>query len=82
MKRKPPSIRLHKPSGRAVVTLNGRDFYLGPHGSRESEAEHDRLVAEWLANGRAISAGKDITVAELARDYLKHCDGNYRRADG
>ena len=24
-----PSYRLHKPSGQAVVTLNGRDHYLG-----------------------------------------------------
>jgi len=28
-----PSYRLHKPSGRGVVTLDGRDIYLGPHGS-------------------------------------------------
>lgn len=24
-----PSYQRHKPSGQAVVTLNGRDFYLG-----------------------------------------------------
>ena len=29
----PPTYRKHRPSGQAVVTLSGRDFYLGPHGS-------------------------------------------------
>lgn len=24
-----PSYRLHKPSGQAVVTINGKDIYLG-----------------------------------------------------
>ena len=31
-----PSLRHHKPSGQAVVTLSGRDVYLGPHGSPEA----------------------------------------------
>ena len=32
-----PSYRLHKPTGQAVVTLNGKDHYLGRHGTRESK---------------------------------------------
>lgn len=47
-----PSYRLHRPSGQAVVTLSGKDLYLGPHGSETSRAEYDRLVMEWLSNGR------------------------------
>lgn len=31
------SYRLHRPSGRAVVTINGRDIYLGSHGCRDSK---------------------------------------------
>jgi hypothetical protein len=42
-----------KGSGQAVVTLDGRDFYLGPSGSVASRAEYDRLIGEWMANGRA-----------------------------
>ena len=42
-----PSYRLHKPTGQAVVTLDGRDLYLGRHGSPESRTEYDRLVTEW-----------------------------------
>lgn len=44
-----PSYRRHKASGQAVVTLNGKDHYLGPHGSKVSRDEYDRLIAEWLA---------------------------------
>lgn len=49
-----PTYRLHKPSGRAVVALDGHDFYLGRHGSPTSLAEYDRLIGEWLANGRCL----------------------------
>ena len=47
-----PSYRCHKPSGQAVVTLAGKDHYLGRHGSPESRQAYERLVAEWLANRR------------------------------
>jgi hypothetical protein len=66
-----PSYRRHKPSGQAVVTLDGRDIYLGGYGTRESRTEFDRLLAEWLANGRRIpspasGSGTDLCVNELA----------------
>ena len=41
---KVPSYRLHKPTGKAVVTINYRDYYLGKHGTRESKREYDRLI--------------------------------------
>jgi hypothetical protein len=31
------TYRKHKPSRHAVVTLNGRDYYLGPHGTKVSK---------------------------------------------
>ena len=34
-----PKYRRHKASGQAVVTLDGKDFYLGPHNSKVSIAE-------------------------------------------
>ena len=46
-----PKYRLHKASGQAVVTFNGRDFYLGPHATKTSKIEYDRLIGEWLAHG-------------------------------
>ena len=47
-----PKYRKHRPSGRAVVTLNGKDIYLGPHGTKASHLEYDRLIQEWLAHGQ------------------------------
>ena len=49
--RKHPSYRLHKPSGQAIVTLDGKDIYLGPHGTQVSRSEYDRLIGEWLSHG-------------------------------
>jgi integrase len=77
-----PSYRLHKPSGQAVVTLDGKDFYLGRHGSPESRAEFDRMVAEWLSNGRRLPApaspsGSDLTVNEMLLAYLRHAEAYY-----
>src|SRR5262249_7622563 len=54
MPQRTPSYRLHKPSGQAVVTLSGRDVYLGRYGSPESRAEYDRVVAECRAAGRHL----------------------------
>lgn len=81
----PPAYRLHKPSGQAVVRLNGHDFYLGKHDSPASHAEYDRLIAEWLANGRQINrapaegATTDITIAEVMLGYLKFADSYYQK---
>jgi integrase len=79
-----PSYRLHKPTGQAVVTLNGRDYYLGGHNTAASRDEYNRLVAEWLAGGRQLGAsdrgagpGADITVAELILAYVRFADGYY-----
>jgi hypothetical protein len=36
-----PKHSKHRASGQAVVTLNERDFYLGPYGSVESKEKYD-----------------------------------------
>src|SRR5271157_2466481 len=77
-----PSYRLHKPSGLAVVSIGGRDVYLGKFNTPESRAEYDRLMAEWLATGRRpivaeSASGADLTVNEMLLAYLDHADGYY-----
>ena len=76
-----PSYRLHKPSGRAVVTTAGRDLYLGAYGTPESHAEYDRVIGEWLAAGgsghgidsrRRSRCNDAITITELIAAYWKH----------
>lgn len=78
-----PSYRRHKPTGQAVVTLSGRDIYLGKHGSAESKKAYKRLMLEWLANDGYIPPPKtgELTVLELSNAYKQWakryyiCDG-------
>jgi integrase len=80
---RPPSLRLHKASGLAVVTFSGRDIYLGPWGSAESQAAYNRHVAEWYAADKTMPpAGEDLLVVQLIAPFLEHADQYYRRADG
>jgi len=79
--RRPPSYRLHKASGQAVVTLDGRDLYLGPHGTDVSKAEYDRVVGVWLTNGRRLApAGgfPELSINELMVKYLEFAGRHYR----
>ena len=46
-----PSYRRHKPTSQAVVTINGRDIYLGKWNTAASKAEYDRLQADMEASG-------------------------------
>ena len=76
MPRKPsvPSYRFHKARNCAVVTINGRNHYLGPWQSAESKAKYDRLITEYLANGRALEQPKGDKIGpslvELIALYL------------
>lgn len=72
VQRRIPKYRLHKPSGQAVVTLCGRDYYLGPHGSPASHAAYRARIAEWLAAGCTVPAATPLTVAAVCGAYLAH----------
>jgi integrase len=79
-----PKYRLHKPSGLAVVRLNGKDIYMGPHGSDASRQHYARIIQEWLANNRLVvpaddlhDGPPDLTVNELVLPYLEHAKAYY-----
>ena len=75
-----PSYRRHKPSGQAVVTLNGRDFYLGTWNTKASRAEYDRLTSEWLTSARCLpSSDLGVSVAELGLAYWRFAKRYYRK---
>lgn len=82
-KRKPrtPSYRHHRPSGQAVVTLSGKDFYLGLHDGDASRTEYDRLIAEWLTNGRRLPSSSqgppDYAISEVLAAYWEHVQTCY-----
>jgi hypothetical protein len=83
--RKLPSYRLHKVSGHAVVTLNGRDHYLGPHGSPESYEAYKRLISQWTAVNRLSppDAGdgtprrSDLRICKLVDAFCECAKGYY-----
>jgi hypothetical protein len=68
--------------------MAGRTYYLGPYDSPESRAAYDRLMAEWLANGRRApdpnpvtnAPGDGLTVDELIVRYMAFARGYYRKA--
>ena len=73
-----PKYGKHKQSGQARVVLSGRHFLLGPHGSRASRDEYDRLVGEWVAAGRHLPATPDeLTVATMVNRFRKHAETYY-----
>src|SRR5262249_47238343 len=93
MPRKPsvPAYRLHKSSGRAVVTLPDGlgaryDVHRGESGSPESREGYARATAEWEAAGgcrtAAAAARSGASVNEVALAFLQHAEAYYRRADG
>ncbi len=79
-----PKYRLHKPSGLAVVRLNGRDVYLGQHGTEESRQRYEQVIAEWLSNHRQLAERRELldspralSVSELVVAYLEHAESYY-----
>ena len=88
LKHRVPSFRLHKASGQAVVTLGGRDHYLGGYGCPESHEAYDSLIAEWLGNGKRVSQpgtqpdpngtkGVELTINELLVAYWEFAEQYY-----
>ena len=77
---KPPSYRLHKARGLAVVTIDGRDRYLGKYCSASSYEEYAKLIAEWRqreAVPRPTPISGSLTVAELTLAYWQHAKSYY-----
>jgi hypothetical protein len=85
-----PGYRRHS-SGQARVTLDGKDFLLGPFGSAESREAYRRLIAEWMERkGRFApppTTAAPLSVNELLLAYYKHAaayygfDNDKRRGD-
>jgi hypothetical protein len=77
-----PRPRKHRGRGQAVVTIAGRDHYLGPHGTKASHPEYDRLIVERLAAGRPTSsevACSNLTISEICHRYWQFARQHYRK---
>ena len=86
-----PVYRLHKPSGKARVRIDGRDHYLGAHGTAESREAYNQLIARWFAAGRNATAlavmqeqaaADVVTVEQVLAAFLIHAQQHYRGRDG
>lgn len=77
-----PKLCLHKGTGQAVVYIDGKARYLGPHGTPQSRARYREVVAAWIeqkpdAAPRPKPPGGP-TVAELLTAYRRHAEDYYR----
>jgi hypothetical protein len=77
-----PKYRRHKPSGQAVVRINGHDHYLGEHGSQESRERYAVLMADYLTVGRIPDPepepDRGQTVDAVIAAYWQHIEQNGR----
>jgi len=75
-----PAYRLHKASGQGLVTIRGKDYYLGAHNTKDSKSKYKRLIGEYLAQRQPLTFGQpanDLTIAELMADYLRLAKGYF-----
>jgi integrase len=79
-----PSYRFHKARNCAVVTIDGKNSYLGSYDSPESYEKYARLIAEWKCSqcrpGVTPTPGRGgaaITVNELLLAFWQHAKQRY-----
>jgi integrase len=61
-----------------VVWLDGHDVYLGLHAKPESRQKYDRLIAEWLANGRRQApVSQQAQMVDLLAAFTGHAQTYY-----
>src|SRR5262245_16405890 len=86
-----PSLRRHKPSAQGVVTINGKDIYLGPwpltlrKPPPDVKSAYDAKIAEWLPPGRVGTPGDEcpaVTLATLLAAFWEHVQKHYVNPDG
>src|SRR3954447_18877320 len=87
----PPKYRHYKPKDLAVVRIDGKDHYLGRHGSPESWERYHRLLAERASSGPIAAPPTSIgpspevvplTISGLVLAYWEHAQAYYRKPDG
>ena len=79
-----PKYRRRRDRDSAYVEMDGRRITLpGRHGSPESKDAYRRLLNQYLqahataAKPRRIRPAWEVTVADVAADWLDHCKGYY-----
>ncbi|HVS71998.1 MAG TPA: site-specific integrase [Phycisphaerae bacterium] len=84
-----PKLSHHVPKlsrhlrGNAFVKIAGQQIWLGKYGQPQTQEKYDRLVGQWLANGRQLpSPGTaPTTVAEVVAAYWTWAQQRYTPAE-
>jgi integrase len=79
-----PKYRLHKARNCAVVTIDGRNHYLGSFDSPESHQAYARLIAEWKRTASVLPqtptdgpAARLLTINELILAFFRYAQTHY-----
>lgn len=71
-----PKYTLHRGTGQARVRINGKDHYLGEHGSSESRDRYEELMRLWFDQQGDVSL-RHFTIDDLAILFLQFAEGYY-----
>ena len=74
-----PGYLLHKPTGQARVRINGKDHWLGKHGSPESHQQYAELIEEFVS-GNEIMPTHDYTVSQVIALFWRRAKQRYGSA--
>jgi hypothetical protein len=82
-----PRLCNDKNSNQAVVRVDGKKLYLGRWDSPEARKNYDRIIGEWLSNGRSLTSANGnshpaLSVNGLLLRYWEHAAKYYVHADG
>jgi len=68
--------------GNAYVKIDGQQIWLGAYDDPTTRERYDRLIAEWLANGRRLPppdrGDSGPTVTDVCIQYWRHAQGRYQ----
>jgi integrase len=82
-KKQLPKYCHHKTTDRAFVRIKGKTFYLGKYGTKASRREYDRVIAEFVANGRQAFLDPDeILVEQLIVRFMDCVDAERNYSAG
>lgn len=75
-----PRMRLHKATGQAVVTIDGKDFYLGTHGKDETLIRYRRMIGDLAYEEAHKAIVSHIADLESIKDSLEQqvCDAQQK----
>ena len=76
-----PGLQHHKATGQGKVHLSGRNFYCGKWGTPSCEGAYDRLIAEWLSNGRRRPVEAGLASRKASRHSPELSCGSLSRPD-